>query len=68
MKKTAVKAALIAAAAVTCLCRFVSFKYESSLSPETARRLLIASVAGAVCCAVCAVLWAVWEKKEKNGT
>ncbi|MBQ6065983.1 MAG: hypothetical protein IJK89_04100 [Clostridia bacterium] len=68
MKKTAVKAALIAAAAVTCLCRFISFRYESRLSPEALRGLLIASVAGAVCCAVCAAVWAFSEKKDKNGT
>lgn len=68
MKKTAVKATLIVAAAVTCLCRFISFKYENSLSPQALRGLLIASVAGAVCCAVCAVVWVVLEKKDKNGT
>ena len=68
MKKTAVTAARIVAAAGTGLCRFLSFNSESSLSPQALRGLLIASVAGAVCCAVCADLWVVLERKEKKGT
>ena len=66
--KTAVKTVLIAAAAVTCLARFISFKYESSLSPAALRALFIASVAGAVLCAVCAAGWVILEKKYKNGS
>lgn len=64
MKKTAAKAALILSAAVICVCRFLSFKYESSFSPETLRWLTIASAAGAVCCVICAAVWVFLEKKE----
>ena len=66
--KTAVKALLIVAAAVTCLTRFVSFKYESELSPAVLRALFIASVTGAVLCAVCVAAWVILEKKDKKGT
>ena len=66
--KTAVKAILIAAAAVTCLTRFVSFKYESDLSPAVLHALFIASVAGAVLCAVCVAGWVILEKKDKKDT
>lgn len=66
--KTAVKAVLIAAAAVTCVARFISFKYESSLSPAVLRALFITGVVGAAVCAACAAIWVILEKKYKNGT
>lgn len=66
--KTAVRAALIVAAAVTCAARFISFKYETALSPQALRALWIASVAGAACAAACAAAWVILEKKSKNGT
>ena len=55
--KTAVKIVLIAAAAVTCVTRFISFKYESSLSPAALRALFLAAAG-----------WVILEKKGKNGT
>ena len=67
MKKTVVKAALIVCAAVTCLARLISFKYESSLSPRAVGALWIASAAGAALCALFAALWIIFEKKEEKG-
>ncbi len=66
--KTAVKTVLIVCAAAVCALRFVSFRYEASLSPGVRHAMLTASVIGAVLCALFAVLLAVLEKKEKNGT
>lgn len=66
--KNAVKTALILCAAALCVLRFVSFRYEASLSPETRRAMLFAGVLCAAVCVVCAVVWVILEKKEKNGT
>ncbi len=66
--KTAVKTALIVCAAALCALRFVSFRYEAALSPETRRAMLTAGVVCAAACAVFAVLWIILEKKGKNGT
>ena len=66
--KTVVKAIVIVCAAVTCVTRFVAFKYESSFSPETLRALFRAGVAGAALCAVGAVIWVIMERNGKKGT
>ena len=65
--KAAVKALTLLSAAAVCILRFVSFKYEVSLSPGVQRGMLLA---GTICAAVCllgAAVWVALEKKGKNG-
>ena len=66
--KTAVKAAVILFAAITCAARFIAFKYENSFSPGAQRALLLASVVGAVLCLLGAAVWVILERKSKKDT
>ena len=66
--KAAVKALTLFSAAAVCLLRFVSFKYETSLTPGTIRWMSVAGVVCAAVCLLCAALWVILEKKGKNGT
>ena len=66
--KAAVKALTLLSAAAVCILRFVSFRYETSLSPDVIRGIhLAAAICGAFCLA-CAAFWVILEKKGKNGT
>ena len=64
--KTFIKIAVIVFAAVTCVTRFVLFKYETALSPEALPLLRTVSFAGAAACLIFAALWVIFEKKRKD--
>ncbi len=66
--KAAVKALTLLSAAAVCILRFVSFKYEASLSPGTLRGTFLAGAVCAAVCILCAAVWVFLEKKGKNGT
>lgn len=66
--KAAVKTLTLLSAAAVCILRFVSFKYEASLSPGVIRGMFLAGAVCAAVCLLCAALWVFLEKKGKNGT
>ena len=66
--KTAVRALTLLSAAAVCILRFVSFRYEPSLSPGVYRGCSVAAAVCAAVCLLCAAAWVILEKKGKNGT
>lgn len=63
-----IKFLLILSAAGVAALRFIGFKYETALSPDTLHLMTIISIVCAAVCLICAGIWIIQVKREEKKT
>lgn len=63
---TVIKFLLILSAAGVAVLRFIGFRYETALSPDTLHLMTVISIVCAAVCLICAGIWIIQVKREEK--